>query len=158
MSCMFYFNWWAYYWESKFFSDPLFSAAWYSPGLSLLVMSLSWTKWGKAGKWTAAARAFLEHYFWHTGLYFATSLKSQKTSNEGLQLLLSRPQEEELRAEMPSPGPHYRPRVQSGAGFRFTSLSPVLTSTICCHLPPDEKGEEWEDWIWQLLPSSYPFS
>lgn len=49
MSCMFYFNWWEYDWESKFFSDALSSAAGYSPGLSLLVVSLSW-HWGRQGR------------------------------------------------------------------------------------------------------------
>lgn len=54
MSCMFYFNWWEYFWESKFFSGALSSAAWYRPRLPLLVLSLSCTEWGRAGTWTPA--------------------------------------------------------------------------------------------------------
>lgn len=49
MSCMFYFNGWAYYCESKFFSDAFSSAEWYSPGLSLVVMSLGWY-WVRQGR------------------------------------------------------------------------------------------------------------
>lgn len=138
MSCMFYFNWWAYYWNPD--SSQMHSAQQHGPhpGFPFWLCPSAGTDWAGAGRWAPAVRAFLEHHLWHCPILCNLP---QLLNNKQLGLATPSLWATRGRAEGwdASPGLHCQPRVDSGEGFRFTSLSPVLTGTICCHLPPDEQ-------------------